>query len=128
MTEDKGITRSDFQHEVVKMAVEDKEFRRQLLANPKEALKSATGLELPPGTELQVLQEDPTHTYIVLPPETAGELGDDELEAVAGGAQTLQAPTFVRGDFATRFNTESLSRAGGAMTPGGQAAVTVQWG
>lgn len=69
----------------------DAEFRRQLNANPVEAIKQATGesLELPEGRELKVVdQTDAGFVYLNIPPKPNMdeiELTDEQLELVAGG-------------------------------------------
>jgi hypothetical protein len=136
MSGEAQVKKADFQQEIVKMAAEDKGFREQLLADPMQALKSAIGFEPPPGLKIRVVEEDPTSMYIVLPVDPASaegrELGDEEMDAVAGGASRggMQMQSFARGSFANRFQTEGLSRAGtgGVKTPGGETGVTVTWG
>jgi hypothetical protein len=134
MAEEAKATKADFQKEIVKMADEDKGFREQLLADPMQALKSAIGFDPPPGLKIQVVEEDPSSMYIVLPVGPASkegrELGDEELDAVAGGARRaqMQMKSFARGSFANRFQTEGLSQRGGVKTPGGETGVTVTWG
>ncbi len=123
------VKKSDFEREIVKMAVADKNFRDQLIADPKKALKASVGFEAPPNVNIQVLQEDPTKMYLVLPLEAGKdqELGDADLDAVAGGATVPQMQTFVAGDFVQRFQTEQL---GSAQMPGKDLTqgVRVSWG
>lgn len=74
--------------EVLTRSAVDTDFRRQLLANPHQAVKEATGVALPADLKLRFV-EQPTDidALIVLPNVIAqqDELTPDELEAVAGG-------------------------------------------
>jgi len=125
------IAKADFEKEIVKMAAEDKEFRAQLLANPTQALKEAVGFEPPEGVDIKVMQEDSTLMYLVLPAqalEDGQELGDGDLEAVAGGAMARQMQTFAAGNFAQRFQGERITQGGGGRVPGGRQGVRLSWG
>jgi hypothetical protein len=79
------LSREEFERQVRLRAAQDSHFLEQLLADPKAALASAFGLELPPDMEFNVLQETPSRFYLVLP-VASKELTDNELEAAAGGA------------------------------------------
>ena len=82
---------SETEKELIKKAVEDGEFRDRLIATPKAVL-AEFGLEIPAEVQITVKEETASHYYVVLPwvelLELKGiqELGDRELEAVAGGA------------------------------------------
>jgi len=121
------VTKADVVREVVKIAAEDPEFRAQLIANPKEALKAKTGFDFPQGSKVEVVQEGPNQTVIVLPAAQGEELGDEELEKVAGGVQAAQMQQFSRGQFMTRFQTGGGLKQGGKL-PGGEAGLNLQWG
>ncbi len=77
-------SREEFEKEVLRRARADAGFRAQLLVDPKAALKTAFGVELPPDIEIRVLEETPTRFFIVLPVEKT-ELSDEDLAQVAGG-------------------------------------------
>ena len=67
-------------------AVTDEEFRAALLADPKAAIEKLTGMALPEGFKLKVLEEDPDYDMtILLPPMVGDELSAEEMEQVAGG-------------------------------------------
>ena len=84
---------SETEKELIKKAVEDGEFRDRLIATPKAVL-AEFGLEVPAEVQITIKEETASHYYVVLPwvelLEFKGiqELGDRELEAVAGGAPT----------------------------------------
>ena len=84
---------SETEKELIKKAVEDGEFRDRLIATPKAVL-AEFGLEIPAEVQITVKEETASHYYVVLPwvelLELKGiqELGDRELEAVAGGGET----------------------------------------
>lgn len=85
------------QRAILLRAHTDPAFRRALLANPARALRDAFGVTLPPGLTLDVVQETPSRSVLVLPLELSGlpvaELSDDDLEAVAAGtAANLRTP------------------------------------
>lgn len=72
--------------EVQKMAATDEEFRKELLENTDEAIEKVAGEKLPEGFKVKVVENDPQYAAtFVLPPMVSDELGDDELDSVAGG-------------------------------------------
>jgi hypothetical protein len=90
-------TRRELEAELARRAWEDEAFRRALVADPKGTLARELGVRVAEGATLTVLEETPTHRYLVLPsalPSPHGALSDAELGAVAGGdgwwAQTYE--------------------------------------
>ncbi len=76
--------------EIVQKAWEDENFKKELVANPLEAIEKLTGkkLNLPEGKTLVVRDQTAEDTvYINIPaaPEVDAELNEEQLEAVAGG-------------------------------------------
>jgi hypothetical protein len=69
-------------------AVKDPEFRKRLVADPKKAIEEFTGKALPPSAKVKVIEVDPSYqaTFILPPLMKSDEIGDKELESVAGGA------------------------------------------
>ena len=77
---------------VAARAAQDDAFRVELLANPKAAVEKLLGSALPAHVKVQAIEEAPD-TYVVAVPArlavgAAGELSDDDLEAVAGGSKS----------------------------------------
>ena len=80
--------------EVMDRSAVDAEFRAILLKNPHAAVKSATGVALPADLKLRFIETPKdVDSLIVLPAviETNDELTPQELEAVAGGVESLAA-------------------------------------
>ena len=65
----------------------DEEFREELLKNPNEAIEKLAGEKLPEGFRIKVIENDPAYAAtFVLPDMVSGELSENELDEVAGGA------------------------------------------
>ncbi len=77
-------TQSQIQEKILAKAEEDEEFRARLLENPKAAIKDATGLSVPDGINIRVLENNVTDFHLVLPP-AGRNLSDQEISGVAGG-------------------------------------------
>lgn len=76
--------------EVVQKAWEDEAFKKELIANPVEAIENLTGhkLNIPEGKTLVVRDQTEENTiYINIPAnqEVNAELSEEELENAAGG-------------------------------------------
>jgi len=81
-----ALQRKLVEAEIISRAWSDETFRQQLESDPKAALKDA-GFPVPEGTAVSVTAESAETLTIVLPskPKNLSELGEAELEAVAGG-------------------------------------------
>ncbi|MDR3156708.1 MAG: NHLP leader peptide family RiPP precursor [Lactobacillales bacterium] len=71
---------------VMQKATTDEEFRKELLANPKDAIANLTGEPLPDDYKIKVLENDPNYTATFVLPSFDSVLGEGDLEDVAGGA------------------------------------------
>ncbi len=79
-------------------AVNDAEYKAQLLSDPNSTLESVMGDKLPAGFEVVVHEKKPGQVFFFLDPIGAcGELSEQELDAVAGG--TLKGLLRKIGDF-----------------------------
>ena len=81
--------REQFDQQLIEKAMKDQDFRQRLLENPKTVIAEETGVKIPEGLNVKVLQEDQSSVYLVLPfiyPESKEtELCESELEMVSGG-------------------------------------------
>jgi len=81
------MDREEFQKsygKVVAKAWADPDFKTKLLADPKTVLKE-NGLEFPQDVEILVVENTDKIVHLILPPEPAEQLSEEELEKVAGG-------------------------------------------
>ena len=92
-----GGGRAEIERRLVQRGLEDEDFRRRLLDDPKAAVEQELGTRLPEGVQVRVVEESSDTIYLVLPSASAGsqggELSDQDLEAVAG-AGAIPAPTY----------------------------------
>lgn len=80
-------TRRDVDQEIANKAASDPKFRKQFLSNPKAVL-SEMGYDVRDSIKVNVVEEDASNVYVVLPKAkgaAGGDLSDDDLEAVAAG-------------------------------------------
>lgn len=85
--------------EIVRKAWDDAEFKKELVANPVGAIEKLTGkkINLPEGKTLVVRdQTDDSTVYINIPaiPQMDGELSEEQLEVVAGGASIKEVLSY----------------------------------
>ena len=73
---------------LVAKAGEDSEFRRRLLANPRETIEIEFGVTLAEDHEVHVHEETYAATHVVLPPRS--KFSDAEREAARTGAASLE--------------------------------------
>ena len=79
--------REEFQKaygKVVAKAWGDDDFKEKLLADPMTVLKE-NGVAIPEDVEFRVVENTDKIVHLILPPEPAGQLSEEELEVVAGG-------------------------------------------
>lgn len=68
---------------IINKAVEDADFRAQLLADPRSAISAELGQPIPEGFTIHVHEESATTVHLTLP--VSDQLAEEELAAVAGG-------------------------------------------
>lgn len=87
-----GGKRAEMERTLVQRSLEEEDFRQRLLDDPKGTVEQELGTQLPEDVGVRVVQESAQTIYLVLPFRSAdlqaGELSDQELEAVAGGKGT----------------------------------------
>jgi hypothetical protein len=91
------MNRHEIESQLIEKASVDPAFRQRLLDDPKAAVADLLGVELPPGMSITVLEEQPGHHYLVLPPASLDldALPLDDLElALVGGGRTLRPCVF----------------------------------
>jgi Nitrile hydratase, alpha chain len=85
-----GGGRAEVERTLVQRSLQDEDFRRRLLDDPKGTLEQELGDRLPEDVEVRVVEETAESIYLVLPSASplvgeGGELSDEELQRVAGG-------------------------------------------
>jgi Nitrile hydratase, alpha chain len=92
----RGVGRGQLERKLIQRSIEDEDFRRKLLEDPKAAMERELGTRLPEGVEVRVAEESANTIYLVLPSASAegegGELSDRDLEALAGGGDYTLSP------------------------------------
>ena len=81
----KPINATEF---LVSKAGSDGEFRKRLLARPKETIEGEFGVTLAAGHDVRVHEDTGNVTHVVLPPQT--RLSDEEREAARTGVASLE--------------------------------------
>jgi len=87
----------------------DPAFKKRFLSEPKKVL-AEFGMEVPEGLDVKVVENTDKVMYLTIPPAPArpkgGELSDNQLDAVSGGAMTatttVVSPTIIKYQTVTR--------------------------
>ena len=81
--------------EIISKCWYDAAFKKRFMSEPKKVL-AEFGMDLPAGLEVKVVENTDNVMYLTIPPNPkamAGELSDNQLDAVSGGAGTIQPMT-----------------------------------
>ena len=70
--------------EILRRTAKDDQLRNRLIADPRSTLEKELG-KLPDNLNVQLIEKKPNTLYLVLP-QPGGELSDDALDDLAGGA------------------------------------------
>ncbi|WP_246096626.1 NHLP leader peptide family RiPP precursor [Paenibacillus sinopodophylli] len=71
------------QEQIVQKAWEDAEFKKQLIADPKTAVKEAFGVDVPDSIEVEVVEETASKYYLVLPQNPSDIRSEDDSQLSA---------------------------------------------
>lgn len=91
------FNRYEFDSSIVARALGDPEFRRRLLAEPKETYERELGIRIPAQAQIIVVEERPDAFYIVLP-YTPKDVEPRKIEAVSKHILTHREPCWGLGD------------------------------
>ena len=69
--------------QIVDKSAIDKDFRQQLLAEPKGTISKELGITIPDSMEIHVHENDMQTVHIALPPDP--DIPEEQLEAVSAG-------------------------------------------
>ena len=76
-------TQKDLRDRLLSQAANDESFRNLLLSDPREAVKTALGIDAPDAINIHVHEETSTDVHLVVP--SHDQLTDEELEALVSG-------------------------------------------
>ncbi|MHC5855464.1 NHLP leader peptide family RiPP precursor [Nostoc sp.] len=116
--QEQAQTRQDIEARIIAKAWKDEAYKQELLTNPKAVIAREFGVEFPADVKVQVLEENPTSLHFVLPMSPvaiAQELSEEELEAIAGGANAIAK--------LSKWVANNQGKLGG--TPAGALAVSL---
>ena len=84
-----AVKRAEFETKLITKAIEDEDFRRALVNNPKAIYTQEAGTPLPDSLSIEIVEETANKVYLRIPSksieaELEEELSDEALEALAG--------------------------------------------
>jgi hypothetical protein len=80
--------------QIVVRAWRDEDFKRRLLANPNDVLKEM-GVHPPSGMQIKVVENTDRTVYLPLYAKpSSGELSEEDLRQVAGGAKSTCSASY----------------------------------
>lgn len=72
---------------IIAKALKDPQFREALKKDPAAVIEKELGIKVPAGVKIKIVEDTAQAVHLVLPPAKSkdGELGDKDLDKVAGG-------------------------------------------
>lgn len=88
-----ALTKHDLETRLIEKCWKDREFRKQVLADPKGMFERQIGGALPADFKIVIHEDDANTVHFAIPPAPVSEieLSDEELERVAGGTEIVIA-------------------------------------
>lgn len=83
--------------QILTRAAVDLDFRNALLADPRKAILDGLGIRIPASFRVKFVEREKEIDALIVLPDLQrqdGELGDDDLDAVAGGADSDPSETW----------------------------------
>ena len=114
--------RLEREEQVLNRALQDADFRKELVASPRATLSSLYGVSIPDEADVQVFEETTNSHHVVIPPDLAQmneELTDEQLEAVIEAS-----PLFAK--YGTRVDAQSAREMLAAVAERVQGVVALQ--
>ena len=71
--------------DIKKKSSEDEAFRKLCLDNPNDAIKQISGMEVPEGVKINIIENDLGVDHTIILPSNTAELNKLELDNIAGG-------------------------------------------
>lgn len=76
-------TGDEMQQHIVEKSAVDEEFRKALLADPRNTISQELGITIPGSMNIEVHQSDMQTVHLALPP--APNMTEEQLEAISAG-------------------------------------------
>ncbi len=83
------VTEFQLREAVAIKSYADPKFRELLLTDPRAAIESLVKVSLPDSLSINVVEDTEASVTLVIPPVPTDELGEEDLEMVAGGVHNL---------------------------------------
>lgn len=71
-------------HSIIAKALKDKNFKEELMNDPKGVIEQELGIHLGKNVNVQILEESENKRYLILPAHSE-EMSAEELEMIAAG-------------------------------------------
>lgn len=96
----------DAANKIIGKALSDASYKASLIKDSGKAIQAATGITVPTGVTVKVLEDTATLVHLVLPAplsQAKGELDESQLEKVSGGAGKLTIGCSMSSDLPCQF-------------------------